>query len=155
MPEPTIDGRTPQQQISECHAWVRQFETYRQGVERTLLDLLAHHDIRILAWSELSSTQRSAIREHYLKNVFPLVTPLAMDPAHPFPFVSNLSLNLLVTGQSSDGAQPVVARVKISGWSGYSATSSHSGPTVALRATRRGDGPHPGCALPRPGYHVV
>jgi polyphosphate kinase len=113
VPEPTIDGRTPQQQIAECLAWVRTFEKYRLGVERELLGLLAQHDIRILAWSDLSATQRAAIREHYLKNVFPLVTPLALDPAHPFPFVSNLSLNLLVTGHSIDGAQPVVARVKV------------------------------------------
>ena len=37
------------------------------------------------------------MREYYLRNIFPLVTPQAMDPAHPFPFVSNLSLNLLVS----------------------------------------------------------
>jgi polyphosphate kinase len=113
VPETTVDGRTPQQQITECHTWVRAFETYRLDVERTLLDRLAQYDIRILAWSELSAAQRSVIREHYLKNIFPLVTPLALDPAHPFPFVSNLSLNLLVTGQSTDGSQPVVARVKV------------------------------------------
>src|SRR5437660_1143079 len=63
IPQPTVDGRTPQQQITECFAWVRAFETYRQAVERTLLDLLAHHDIRILAWREVAAAQRSAIRE--------------------------------------------------------------------------------------------
>ena len=68
------------------------------------------HNIRLLAWDDLTPEQQLRLREHYLRNVFPLVTPLALDPAHPFPFVSNLSLNLLVTGQSGAGAEGVVAR---------------------------------------------
>ena len=56
---------------------------------------------------------RQALREHYLDNIFPLVTPLAMDPAHPFPFISNLSLNLLVTLHHPDDQQPLLARVKV------------------------------------------
>ena len=47
------------------------------------------------------------------RNIFPLVTPQAMDPAHPFPFISNLSLNLLVTLHHEDDPQPVLARVKV------------------------------------------
>jgi polyphosphate kinase len=113
VPQPSVDGRTPQQQIAECYAWVREFDRDRWRVEQTLLRLLAEHNIRILEWRELSSSQRSAARAYYLKNVFPLVTPLALDPAHPFPFVSNLSLNLLVTGQAKDHPEPVVARVKV------------------------------------------
>src|SRR5206468_1743819 len=97
VPQPTVDGRTPQQQIAECYAWVRTFDADRARVEQRLLELLAQQGIRILDWNDLSSAQRTAAREFYLKNVFPLVTPLALDPAHPFPFVSNLSLNLLVT----------------------------------------------------------
>src|SRR4051794_9558602 len=113
VPEPTVDGRTPQQQIAECTAFVRTFESQRQRVERRLLDLLAEHDIRVLRWSELTTEQQARARDHYLREVFPLVTPLALDPAHPFPFVSNLSLNLLVTGHSRDALEPVVARVKV------------------------------------------
>jgi polyphosphate kinase len=113
VPELTVDGHTPQEQISACNAWVRDFEYERLKVERRLIALLAEHEIRVLDWSELSPAERAELRERYVRNIFPLVTPLALDPAHPFPFVSNLSLNLLVTGQAADRPEPVIARVKV------------------------------------------
>jgi polyphosphate kinase len=113
VPEVTVDGRTPQEQITACTAWVRQFEQDRLAVELRLNELLAEQDIRIVDWTELAASERAELRERYLRNIFPLVTPLALDPAHPFPFLSNLSLNLLVTGQSPDRPEPVLARVKV------------------------------------------
>ena len=65
------------------------------------------------AWQDLKPKQQEALRVHYLDNIFPLVTPLAMDPAHPFPFISNLSLNLLVTLYHPDDQYPILARVKV------------------------------------------
>ena len=53
------------------------------------------------------------VREYYLRNIFPLVTPQAMDPAHPFPFVSNLSLNLLVSLRYENDSESLLARVKV------------------------------------------
>ena len=50
---------------------------------------------------------------YYLENIFPLVTPLAMDPAHPFPHISNLSLNLLVTLRAPGEATPILTRIKV------------------------------------------
>jgi polyphosphate kinase len=113
VPELTVDGRTPQEQIDACHAWVREFERERLQVERRLLDLLAERDIRVLDWTELSTAERGELRDRYVRNIFPLITPLALDPAHPFPFLSNLSLNLLVTGKAADRSDPVIARVKV------------------------------------------
>jgi polyphosphate kinase len=113
LPEVTVDGRTPAEQIKACTAWIREFEHQRLAVERQLFELLAEQDIRILGWSELTSAERAELRERYLRNIFPLVTPLALDPAHPFPFLSNLSLNLLVTGQPPDRTEPVMARIKV------------------------------------------
>src|SRR5579859_4566069 len=89
VPEPTIDGRTAQQQIAECHAWLRAFDSHRLDVEQRLHEALAQHDIRIRRWNDPTAAQRSTVRQRYRQNVFPLVTPLAIDPAHPFPFVSN------------------------------------------------------------------
>jgi len=62
---------------------------------------------------ELEQSQRKWIRKHYMRNIYPLVTPQATDPAHPFPFVSNLSLNLLVTLRHPGDETSSVARVKV------------------------------------------
>jgi len=113
VPETTVDGRTPQQQLAECGAWLRDYEVQRLRTQRDLLKALERHDIRVLDWRDLAAEQQASLRAYYLQSIFPLVTPLALDPAHPFPFVSNLSLNLLVTGQSRDADEPVVARVKV------------------------------------------
>ena len=113
LPEVTIDGRTPQEQIRECNTWVREVEGERLALERELFDLLGQKDIRVLRWTELTNAERAELREYYLRNIFPLMTPLALDPAHPFPFLSNLSLNLLVTGQPAERPEPMIARVKV------------------------------------------
>jgi polyphosphate kinase len=113
VPEVTVDGRTPHEQIDAACAWVRGFERQRLAVERQLFRLLAEHDIRVLGWAELTPNERAELRERYLRNIFPLVTPLALDPAHPFPFLSNLSLNLLVTGEAVDASEQIMARVKV------------------------------------------
>jgi polyphosphate kinase len=109
----TVDGRTPEQQINECVAFVRAFTRDVRATYLELLGLLRQHDLALCAWADLSPAQQEALRVHYLDNIFPLVTPLAMDPAHPFPFISNLSLNLLVTLYHPDDQYPILARVKV------------------------------------------
>ncbi len=109
----TVDGRTPEQQIDECVAFVRAFTRELRAIYFELLDLLHRHAIALCAWADLTPEQQEALRVHYLDNIFPLVTPLAMDPAHPFPFISNLSLNLLVTLYHPDDQYPILARVKV------------------------------------------
>ncbi len=111
--ELTVDGRTPQQQIAECYAQVREIEQQQREVLPVLLGLLKAHGIEIAGYEQLSSEEQATLREYYLTNIFPLVTPQAMDPAHPFPFVSNLSLNLLVTLRRGDDSEPSLARVKV------------------------------------------
>ena len=75
------------------------------------------------------------MREYYLRNIFPLMTPQAMDPAHPFPFISNLSLNLLVTLRSPDDTEPSMARVKVPVGPASRAFCASTAP--ALRPARR------------------
>ncbi|MGF1615590.1 MAG: polyphosphate kinase 1 [Gammaproteobacteria bacterium] len=111
--QPTIDGRTPAQQIVECHSGIRRMQTAQESVYRDLLGLLEQNAIRIVRYTDLDPKQRGRLREHYLHNIFPVVTPLAMDPAHPFPFISNLALNLLVTLRYPGGTTLHMARVKV------------------------------------------
>lgn len=93
----SIDGRTPVQQLEECRTAMTEFRRQQREVYLELVGELRRANIRILSYSKLASAQREVVRDYYHENIFPLVTPLAMDPAHPFPFISNLSLNLLVT----------------------------------------------------------
>ena len=113
MHELTVDGRTPQQQIAECYAVVREQEQRQRELGPQILAQLENYGIRLRSYSSLTADERRTIREYYYKNIFPLVTPQAMDPAHPFPFVSNLSLNLLVTARYQDDSDPMMARVKV------------------------------------------
>ncbi len=110
--ERTIDGRTPQQQIEECGDAVRTLEKEVRTVYRTLIPELRKNNVVIARYRRLPQADRAALREHYRQNVFPFVTPLAMDPAHPFPFLSNLSLNLLVTLSHPNSDEEILARVK-------------------------------------------
>jgi polyphosphate kinase len=113
MQELTVDGRTPQQQIAECYAVVREQEQRQRELGPQLLAQLENYGIRLRTYSSLTADEQKLIREYYYKNIFPLVTPQAMDPAHPFPFVSNLSLNLLVTARYQNDSDPMMARVKV------------------------------------------
>ena len=76
---------------------------------------LRQHGIALIDYTELDDEEQRALREHYFENIFPLVTPLALDPAHPFPFISNLSVSLGVIMQhpERDRTENLFARIKI------------------------------------------
>jgi len=109
----SVDGRTPRQQIEECYAVVRELGERKRRIFGELLTLLGPAGIQILGYSEISARERKGLRDYYLRNIFPLVTPQSIDPAHPFPFVSNLSLNLLVTLRYPRERETSLARVKV------------------------------------------
>ena len=107
------DGRTPQQQIVDCLELISRLEKHKAVLlERVLTDLRGS-GVWIASYRELDAKEQAWVREHYLRNIFPLVTPQAMDPAHPFPFVSNLSLNLLVSLRYENDVDGLLARVKV------------------------------------------
>ncbi|MDJ0868950.1 MAG: polyphosphate kinase 1 [Myxococcota bacterium] len=113
MREPTIDGRTPEQQIADCYDVIRDLYRREREVLAKLVTRLAEHDIVIARYEDLDDSDRAWLRDYYYTNIFPLVTPQAMDPAHPFPFISNLSLNLLVTVRQTRDDTLSLARVKV------------------------------------------
>jgi len=110
---PTIDGRTPAEQIAECQENVREIHKEQNRILRKVLGLLAQQGIRIVKYHSLTEAQKKELRSDFIENIFPLLTPLAMDPGHPFPFISNLALNLLVTLRHKGGSVPHIARVKV------------------------------------------
>ncbi len=109
----TVDGRTAEEQIQECYDVIRDVETRKRDLFERLSNQLDAHGIAVVTYDALTDKERELLREHYIRNVFPLVTPQAMDPAHPFPFVSNLSINLLVGLHYPGDTTPLMARLKV------------------------------------------
>ncbi|HKK02202.1 MAG TPA: hypothetical protein VJ955_08545, partial [Desulfuromonadales bacterium] len=109
----TTDGRTPRQQIVECYTVVREIEAEKERLLPELQTLLRQEGLALVSYKDLATREKKLLREYYFDNIYPLVTPQAMDPAHPFPFVSNLSLNLLVTLRPPGSTGMSLARVKV------------------------------------------
>jgi polyphosphate kinase len=109
----TVDGRTPQEQIDDSLELVRKLTRRREVAYRDVLEQLARHHIEITECGDLPEGERDLMRRRYMDSIYPLVTPQATDPAHPFPFISNLSLNLLVTLRYENGEPAPLTRVKV------------------------------------------
>jgi polyphosphate kinase len=91
----TLDGRTPREVFDACRTeLVEQAETLTELLDRSLRPALLEIGIPILAYGELSEFQQRQMRRYFKKSVMPILTPLAVDPEHPFPFISNLGLNI-------------------------------------------------------------
>jgi len=113
MRQLTPDGRTPRQQVQECYAYIRELEASKDGFLGRILQILRHKGIIIERFEALSAKDKKQVREFYQTNIFPLLTPQSIDPAHPFPFISNLSLNLLVTLRYPKTGKIILSRVKV------------------------------------------
>jgi polyphosphate kinase len=109
----TVDGRTPQQQLIECLEVIREMQHVQQQLYHELQAKLEQAGILITQFVALEASQQQSLREHFQQNIFPMLTPLAMDPSHPFPFISNQTLNLLVTLRFPSGHDLHMARVKV------------------------------------------
>jgi len=110
---PSVDGRTPAEQLRVCQARVREIHVEQKRIFDELMVLLAARGISVVKVQDLTADARTRLREHFRANIFPMLTPLAMDPAHPFPFISNLALNLLVTLRYPGGSESYMARIKV------------------------------------------
>jgi polyphosphate kinase len=109
----TLDGRTPEEQLDASRALVRTLRARQHKAFLGVLDELAQHGIVISTYEHLTPPEQKYLQDYYTENIFPLVTPQAIDPAHPFPFISNLSLNLLVSLQYPGETSASLARVKV------------------------------------------
>jgi len=111
--ELSLNGLTPHQQIQACYSFIRNLESRKYTPLQQVLELLAERGIVISGVKDLSARERKQLKDHFATNIYPLLTPQSIDPAHPFPFISNLSLNLLVTLNYSAGIDMQLARVKV------------------------------------------
>ena len=90
------DGRTPERQLSDVWEASERLLADQQRVRQRLLDELAENDIVLVGLNDLTDEETSWLENRFLERYFPLLTPLAIDPAHPFPFLPNLGLGLML-----------------------------------------------------------
>lgn len=107
------DGKVPTQQLSEIRSYVLTMIQEQAICFRELKKELAKESIFLCQWSDLSEAEKEFAQKYYKKNVFPVLTPLSVDPGHPFPFISNLSTSLGVTLKNPQQEEKLFARVKI------------------------------------------
>ncbi len=106
------DGRTAEQQLAEVRQSLAPLvQEVRRYWRNQLLPLLKEQHIYILDYEQLDSHQRETLRNYFENEVLPVLTPLAVDPGHPFPHISNRSLNLAVVITDSHGER--FARLKV------------------------------------------
>ena len=106
------DGRTPREQWGAALETARRMFDAQSACFREIRPLLAEAGIHVVDHEELTARERSSLRGYFESDVLPTLTPLTFDPAHPFPFISNLSLSLAVRTRR-EGAEAKFSRVKI------------------------------------------
>ncbi len=111
--DPSPDGHSPADQLAVVRAAAHRItKVATEYLCETLVPTLAGQGIRILGYRELSGRQKRSVEKRFQETVFPILTPLAFDPARPFPYISNRSLNLAVILCDEHG-QERFARVKV------------------------------------------
>src|ERR1700759_184988 len=110
----SADGLTPREQLRRIGEQTQKIATRHAEVFlNSVAPELAGEGIHIVTWADLDQDERDRLSPYFTEQVFPVLTPLAVDPAHPFPFVSGLSLNLAVTVKQPDDGGQHFARVKV------------------------------------------
>ena len=111
---PAPDGLAPQAQLDEIAAEVQRFVAEQERVALDeLLPLLAERGVQLVQWSDLGTHDHLHLMTYFEQRIFPVLTPLAVDPAHPFPYISNLALNLAAMVSDPDTGERRFARVKV------------------------------------------
>jgi polyphosphate kinase len=114
LSDPGADGRTPSRVIDELRERIVALgERQTRCFERELRPGLSEHNIRILGLGDLSAEQTEELDERFRRQIFPVLTPLAVGVGRPFPYISNLSLSLAVIVQDPQTGVRTFARVKV------------------------------------------
>ena len=111
---PTFDGRSPAQQCAEIRVrLVPLLERQQRLLREDLAPALARAGIHVVSWKDLSEVERAFASQVFAERIEPVLTPLSVDQKHPFPAISNLSLNLGVWLEDPETGQQSFARIKV------------------------------------------
>ena len=111
---PSVDGQSPVAQLTAIDTQVRAMVARaRDTLHGVVLPTLREAGVRLLGVEELSPEEVERVSAYFDAQVYPILTPLAVDPGHPFPYISNLSLSLAVELRDPEGGEVRFARVKI------------------------------------------
>ncbi|MXZ36612.1 MAG: polyphosphate kinase 1, partial [Acidobacteria bacterium] len=110
----SLDGRTPREEFDACRLELQDQSAVLTGIlNQELLPALAEVGHPIRQYKELTPEQRQSMRTYCEQSVRPILTPLAVDSEHPFPFISNLGLNLAVLLSGGKGEREQFLRIKV------------------------------------------
>ncbi|MEI6757256.1 MAG: polyphosphate kinase 1 [Chlorobium sp.] len=110
----TIDGFTPAEQLEKIRMMVlQQIKERNNCFYNDLLPAMQREGIEFIRFAALSGVQQEALRGYFRQEIYPVLTPLAFDTSHPFPFMSNLSLNLAIELEDEESKAQKFARVKV------------------------------------------
>src|SRR5262249_36118636 len=113
--ERSPDGLTPSEQLAMINETVSKLANDQQAIWRDLRHVLTDAGIVMIDGRDVTRAERSWIEDHFLHNIFPLLTPLAIDPAHPFPFIPSLGFTMaLQLARVADG-KPMNALIRMPG----------------------------------------
>jgi polyphosphate kinase len=111
---PSVDGLSPNELLATLADRTRELaDRHARCFREDVNPALAAEGIHIRRWEALDEEERARLADYFRTKVFPVLTPLAVDPAHPFPYISGLSLNLAVLVRDPDGGSQRFARVKV------------------------------------------
>jgi len=109
-----LSGITPRELLVEIHHKVRALQDRVSFLLiNDLKPRLAEEGIKRVSWDSLSDEEKAPLTEKFIRDIYPVLTPLASDPAHPFPHISGLSLNLGIIGKTEKGGAEQFVRVKV------------------------------------------
>jgi polyphosphate kinase len=112
--EPSPDGRTPRETLAEISRTVQRLSDTQQTLwSQALRPELAVHDVVLERWDDLPRPDRERLGAEFERRIFPVLTPLSVDPSHPFPYISNLALNLAVVARNPRSGEERFARLKV------------------------------------------
>ncbi|WP_432284123.1 RNA degradosome polyphosphate kinase [Aminobacter sp. BA135] len=109
----SADGRTPEQQLDQLLHEVERLQEDQQKSLASLLDLLKLEGIETIASADLTKEERKWLEDHFMEQVFPVLTPLSIDPAHPFPFIPNLGFSIALQLRHRKSGEEMTALLRL------------------------------------------